>query len=151
MQNPEPQVFEVYRSERTASATDYDDSIRDNFDAQEIYELLRTIRDPEHPVTLEQLKVISVEHVKVDDANSNLVVEFTPTVAHCTLATLIGLCIRIKLQRLLPKRFKVTILLTQGSHSTEEDVNKQLNDKERIAAAMENPSLLQTVNQCITY
>lgn len=91
------------------------------FISSRIKELLRTIRDPEHPVTLEQLKVISVEHVKVDDANSNLVVEFTPTVAHCTLATLIGLCIRIKLQRLLPKRFKVTILLTQGSHSTEED------------------------------
>ncbi len=31
----------------------------------------------------------------------------------------------------------------------EEQVNKQLNDKERIAAALENAKLLDTINQCI--
>ncbi len=34
-------------------------------------------------------------------------VEFTPTVQHCSMATLIGLCIRVKLLRALPSRFKV--------------------------------------------
>ena len=34
-------------------------------------------------------------------------VQFTPTVQHCTMATLIGLCIRVKLLRVLPARFKV--------------------------------------------
>ena len=29
-------------------------------------------------------------------------------------------------------------------------VNKQINDKERIAAAMENPNLRDLVNDCIT-
>lgn len=28
-------------------------------------------------------------------------------------------------------------------------VNKQLNDKERVAAALENPTLLDTVEQCL--
>jgi hypothetical protein len=28
-------------------------------------------------------------------------------------------------------------------------VNKQLNDKERVAAALENPALLQVVEQCL--
>lgn len=28
-------------------------------------------------------------------------------------------------------------------------VNKQINDKERIAAAMENPNLQRIVNQCL--
>ena len=28
-------------------------------------------------------------------------------------------------------------------------VNKQLNDKERVAAALENPVLLETVEQCL--
>jgi hypothetical protein len=28
-------------------------------------------------------------------------------------------------------------------------VNKQLNDKERVAAAMENSHLLEVVNQCL--
>ena len=54
---------------------------------------------------------------------------FTPTVPHCSLATLIGLTIRVKLMRTLPKRFKVHINVTAGSHSNEVDVNKQLNDK----------------------
>jgi hypothetical protein len=34
-------------------------------------------------------------------------VQFTPTVQHCSMATLIGLCIRVKLLRALPQRFKV--------------------------------------------
>jgi hypothetical protein len=28
-------------------------------------------------------------------------------------------------------------------------VNKQLNDKERVAAALENPSILRSVEQCL--
>lgn len=28
-------------------------------------------------------------------------------------------------------------------------VNKQLNDKERVAAALENPNLLQMVDECL--
>lgn len=34
--------------------------------------------------------------------------QFTPTVQHCSMATLIGLCIRVKLLRSLPPRFKVS-------------------------------------------
>ena len=34
-------------------------------------------------------------------------VEFTPTIPHCSMATLIGLSIRVKLLRSLPTRFKV--------------------------------------------
>lgn len=29
-------------------------------------------------------------------------------------------------------------------------VNKQINDKERVAAAMENPNLREIVEQCVT-
>ncbi|KAF3855406.1 hypothetical protein F7725_023461 [Dissostichus mawsoni] len=38
----------------------------------------------------------------------------------------------------------------RGTHSTEEDINKQINDKERVAAAMENPNLREIVEQCVT-
>ena len=44
---------------------------------------------------------------------------------------------------------QVDILITPGGHSTEEAVNKQLNDKERVAAALENPSLVQMVNNSL--
>ena len=36
-------------------------------------------------------------------------VQFKPTVPHCSMATLIGLCIRVKLLRTLAPRFKVDI------------------------------------------
>ena len=39
--------------------------------------------------------------------------------------------------------------MTPGTHSTEEAVNKQLNDKERVAAALENPNLVDMVNKCL--
>jgi hypothetical protein len=38
--------------------------------------------------------------------------------------------------------------ITPGAHSSEAAVNKQLNDKERVAAALENPNLLDMVNRC---
>lgn len=76
-------------------------------------------------------------------------IEFIPTVPHCSLATLIGLCLRVKLERCLGQRCKLDILVGQGTHSIEEDVNKQINDKERVAAAMENPQLRDMVEQCI--
>ncbi len=65
------------------------------------------------------------------------------------MATLIGLCIRVKLLRALPPRFKVRVRITPGTHSSEAAVNKQLNDKERVAAALENGHLLDVVNKCI--
>lgn len=110
---------------------------------------IRDITDPEHPYTLEELQVVTDEAIEVDDRKGWVKVEFTPTVEHCSMATLIGLCIRVKLLQTLPPRFKVDIQLAPGSHATEEAVNKQLNDKERVAAALENPSLLAMVEKCL--
>ena len=39
--------------------------------------------------------------------------------------------------------------ITPGAHSSEEAVNKQLDDKERVAAALENGHLLEVVNKCV--
>jgi hypothetical protein len=85
----------------------------------------------------------------VDDAAGVVDVQFTPTIPACSMATLIGLCIRVKLLRGLPTRFKVRVKVTPGSHSSEEAVNKQLADKERVAAALENGHLLDVVNKCL--
>jgi hypothetical protein len=44
---------------------------------------------------------------------------------------------------------QVMVSIFPGSHSSEHAVNKQLNDKERVAAALENNHLLGVVNKCI--
>jgi hypothetical protein len=35
----------------------------------------------------------------------------------------------------------------EGIHATEQDINKQINDKERVVAAIENPRLRETVEK----
>ena len=45
--------------------------------------------DPEHPLTLEQLAVVSAPQVEVKD--NHVLVEFTPTVPHCGMSALIGM------------------------------------------------------------
>lgn len=120
---------------------------------ESIYDLLRTIKDPEKPQTLEQLDVVYEDCVNICKSTpkgvSVIRIEFNPTVPHCSLATLIGLCIRVKLERHLLSSFKLDIYIKEGAHSTEEEINKQINDKERIAAAMENPNLRDLVEKCI--
>ena len=51
--------------------------------------------------------------------------------------------------RSLPRRFKVLVEIYPGTHASRDAVNKQLKDKERVAAALENSSLLDVVNKCI--
>lgn len=177
MDNENPQVFDVLSTARGLSAEDADDPIDalEIFGAfcgprcfsvvlvsvalvlcclcgcafvHAVHaEHVRGIVDPEHPMTLEQLGVVRSDLIDVDDAGSHVLVRFTPTVGHCSMATLIGLCIRVKLQRALPPRFKIDVEVAEGSHDQEPGVNKQLNDKERVSAAMDNPNLLALVHR----
>lgn len=124
-------------------------------DSNEIFDLIRSITDPEHPLTLEDLSVVSSDQIEVtypedEDDNPHVMVRFTPTIPHCSMATLIGLTLRVRLLRALPDRFKVDIKIKEGTHQSENSVNKQLNDKERVAAALENAHLLNVVQQCLS-
>lgn len=51
-------------------------------------DLIRSIYDPEHPNTLEELRVVSAPQVTI--SQNRVTVEFTPTVPHCGMSTLIG-------------------------------------------------------------
>lgn len=51
-------------------------------------DLLRSITDPEHPVSLEQLRVVNPEDIHV--AGNRVLVYLTPTIPHCSMSTLIG-------------------------------------------------------------
>lgn len=112
-------------------------------------DLIKHITDPEHPLTLEQLRVVEEDLIAVDNEKNTINVYFTPTIPYCSLATLIGLSLRVKLMRSLPERFKVSVQITPGTHISEKSINKQLADKERIAAAIESKYLSDLINQCI--
>ena len=46
---------------------------------------------------------------------------------------------------LSPSFARIQIKVSEGSHASETQVNKQLRDKERVAAALENGNLLEKV------
>ncbi|XP_062316887.1 cytosolic iron-sulfur assembly component 2A [Osmerus eperlanus] len=76
----------------------------------EVYDVIRCIRDPEKPNTLEELDVVNEKCVEVKELGEDeylIIIKFSPTVPHCSLATLIGLCLQVKLQRCLPFKHKV--------------------------------------------
>ena len=121
-----------------------DDGEVEPIDEQEIYDLIAPMSDPEHPLSLGSLGVINLPDIHIKPLGRKLqvvTVEITPTITHCSLATVIGLGIRVRLEQALPPRFRVDVRCKEGTHSTGDAANKQLGDKERVAAAMENQNL----------
>ena len=140
----------LYRASSPSSIEDSDsDAESEPIDEQEIYDLIATMSDPEHPITLGSLAVLSLPDISIKPTipsrpSSNLrtvTVLVTPTIQHCSLATVIGLGVRVRLEESLPPRFRVDVKIKEGTHSTADEVNKQLADKERVAAALWNPTL----------
>lgn len=126
-------------------------------DEQEIYDLIATMSDPEHPITLGALAVVSLPDIAImptipNRPSSNLqtvTVLITPTIQHCSLATVIGLGVRVRLEESLPPRYRVDVRIKDGTHSTGDEVNKQLADKERVAAALWNPTLQSFIKKML--
>lgn len=113
-------------------------------------DLISPISDPEHPLTLGSLSVVNLPDIFLtptfpekgsSSPLTTLTVLITPTITHCSLATVIGLGVRVRLEQALPPRFRVDVRIKEGTHSTAEQVNRQLGDKERVAAALENETL----------
>lgn len=152
--------FEELSSPEGSSAEslseDEEGDSREEIDEQEIYDLISTISDPEHPLSLGSLAVVSLPDIEILPPSSprsrisTVVVLITPTITHCSLATVIGLGVRVRLEQALPPRFRVDVRIKKGTHSTDEAVNKQLGDKERVAAAMENGTLVGVIRKMLS-
>ncbi len=100
-------------------------------------------------VKLQDVHLISPTNLSNPAALSRVLVEITPTVAHCSLATVIGLGVRVRLEQALPPSFRVEVKIKKDSHAQADEVNKQLADKERVAAALENSNLMGILRKMI--
>jgi len=124
---------------------------------QEIYNLISTISDPEHPLSLGSLAVVKIEDIHLTPSSidptkraiARVLVEITPTVEHCSLATIIGLGIRVRLEQSLPRNIRVDVRVKDGTHASGDQANKQLADKERVAAALENKTLMGVIRKML--
>eukprot|EP00758_Cryptobia_borreli_P009860 Tbor_TRINITY_DN5518_c0_g1::TRINITY_DN5518_c0_g1_i1::g.13144::m.13144 len=148
--------------------------------AEDIYYELSTIRDPEHlTLTLADLDVVALDRCWVTYGRyighpeptivlnpmgipvkrypkrvATVEVELLPTVPHCHLMMIIGLSVRAKLMYDLPQNstiWRIILRIKEGSHLQHDDIEKQLNDKERVCGALENPVVLKEVQKLITY
>ncbi|RAO72740.1 uncharacterized protein BHQ10_008752 [Talaromyces amestolkiae] len=156
------------RSSYSSSESESDDNDNDEnvyeepIDEQEIYgmentDLISTISDPEHPISLGSLAVVSLPDIAISPSLPGnpssplrtVTVLITPTITHCSLATVIGLGVRVRLEQSLPSRLRVDVRIKEGTHSTAEEVNKQLADKERVAAALENGTLMGVIGKML--
>ena len=143
--------------DQSLSSDSDDESAAEPIDEQEVYDLIATMSDPEHPITLGSLAVVSLPDISIKPTLRNrpesklrtVTVLLTPTIQHCSLATVIGLGVRVRLEDALPPRFRVDVRIKEGTHDTAEEVNKQLADKERVAAALWNPTLQSFVKKMI--
>ena len=138
-QNWNPEIHRGARRKRiTIDLRGATNGEREPVTREEIFDLIRDVRDPEHEeATLEELRVARIEDVHVGESPPYVDVFFTPTIPHCSMATLIGLCLSVKLLRSLPSKFKLRVAIAPGAHASEDEINKQLADKERVAAALE--------------
>lgn len=153
LDNPNPEVKVLTRDETPNGAA------RSFVD--EVFDVVRDIRDPEHPHSLEELSVLDRGSIAVsappDDTPGygRVVISFSPTVPHCSLASIIGLSIQAKLREsaLLEPRgehyYKLSVVCAEGAHASAGEVTKQLADKERVSAAFENPRILGLLRECI--
>jgi metal-sulfur cluster biosynthetic enzyme len=132
-----------------------EDEAHEAIDEQEVYDLISTISDPEHPLSLGSLGVVKLDDIAILPPTSprsrisTVRVLITPTTSACSLTTVIGLGVKVRLVNALPPRFRVDIRIKEGTSRTADEVNKQLGDKERVAAAMENRSLVNVVNNML--
>lgn len=143
IQNPNPVIYKAKEIDEHVllqrKENELNDSIEDTVDNLEIYDIVRTINDPEHPLTLEQLNIVSPESIIVE--RNQIKVYFTPTIPNCSMSTLIGLVIKVKLLNTVSSKYKIDVYIEPGKHYTEDAINKQLNDKERVYAALESENL----------
>ena len=141
-----------FYAETSSVSSESDEEVREEIDEQEVYDLISSISDPEHPLSLGSLGVIKIEDIAIIPPKSprsrisSVRVLLTPTTSACSLTTVIGLGVKVRLLQALPPRFRIDVRIKEGTSQTADEVNKQLGDKERVAAAMENRSLINVVN-----
>ena len=154
---PESPTLSTTSTSASASSVFSDDNEpAEEIDAQEIYDLISTISDPEHPLSLGSLAVVNLPDIFIAAPSnpksriSTVTVLVTPTITHCSLATVIGLGVRVRLEQSLPPRFRIDVRIKEGTHASDEATNKQLADKERVAAAMENGTLVGVIRKMLS-
>jgi metal-sulfur cluster biosynthetic enzyme len=83
---------------------------------------------------------------------ATVTVELLPTVPHCHLMSIICLAVVVRLRDALPvgdSHWRIVIKLCPDSHNDQKMIEKQANDKERVAAALESDAVQKEIRKLI--
>ena len=95
---------------------------------EEILEVLKEVQDPEIPVSILELDMVSEDDITIESDNK-VKVTFKPTSAMCPMGSVIGVLIKKKLKDKLGVDAEVRV--RPGTHMNEEMVNDIINNKEK--------------------
>jgi metal-sulfur cluster biosynthetic enzyme len=95
-------------------------------DKQTILDHLRNVLDPEHPVSIVDLKIVTEDDITITNGEINI--KFKPTSPFCPMGAVIGLVIKKAITDATGK--EVNVEVREGTHVREEYVNKIINDKD---------------------
>jgi metal-sulfur cluster biosynthetic enzyme len=115
-------------------------------DKATILKRFQTVYDPEHPVSILDLKIVTEDDVSIND--NNVSVTFTPTTPFCPMGAVIGVVIKKVLQDMDPEA-NVEVKVKAGSHVREPMVNQMINDPAQYERTIKNLEDNGLLDQCI--
>ena len=115
-------------------------------DKETILKRFQTVYDPEHPVSILDLKIVTAEDISVED--KAISVTFTPTTPFCPMGAVIGVVIKKVLQDMAPEA-AVTVKVKEGSHVREPMVNQMINEPAQYERTLNNLKENGMLEQCV--
>jgi len=129
----------------------------------QVFGLIKNIIDPEFSFWLFSLKVLSIENIFLNifcySQSFRISIFFSPTSVGCSLTSTIGLSIQNVyfnkffnnwLKRSTPCGWMngFSLDIPNFFHLNRDEIVKQLNDKERVSAALENFEIRKVILNC---
>lgn len=103
-------------------------------ETEAVITVLRRVLDPEHPVNVVEMGLVTPEDVKIE--GDEILIEFAPTSPMCPMGAVIGIIIRKAVEDEFPDK-QVTVHVKAGTHMREDACNSMINDQEQYQTAIE--------------
>ena len=115
-------------------------------DKVELIEALRSVYDPEYPLSVIDLKIVSEEDISLD--GEKVKVLFTPTSPLCPMGGMIGALIKYALEKTVGKGVEVS--LKPGTHTQEKMLNEMLGNEKQYKDTIERLKKAGILEKCIS-
>ncbi len=116
-----------------------------NLDKKDVLKALQKVYDPEHPISVLDLKIVSEDDIRMLPGRIEL--EFSPTTPFCPMGGAIGVVIKYALEKQLG--VPVDVKVKPGTHVQEKTLNETLSDPAKYEAARKRFEELGIMDQCI--